>query len=223
VKRVGDFNDATKIKVLLWSNRHCCLCGKVSGSDLEVHHIIPLENKGTNHVDNAIPLCYNCHGNVMKYNPRHPRGNKYRVDELKSRRDQVYEEQTRHLVPPVHFEITQLTPKGMIRKLPNAGFNIFHKGSFPPVRVRVLLEPYLGRQPLPKYTKGHYSGKKTWNLNPGHGVNGHFWLPKKVLNTQKQIEVKVTVTIIDRYDREHQLLPVGWVYMRKYNGWYFNP
>ena len=41
-------------------------------------------------------------------NPDHPVGTAYKVKEIKARRDQLYESYTRHLVPPIHFEITQV-------------------------------------------------------------------------------------------------------------------
>ena len=37
----GDFSDDVKLKCLLWSDRHCCLCGKQCGINIEIHHIIP--------------------------------------------------------------------------------------------------------------------------------------------------------------------------------------
>ena len=99
-----DFSEEDKIKCLLWCNRHCCLCGKACGTDIEIAHIIERAKENSNDIDNAIPLCYECHSEIGKYNKKHPKGNKYRPKELKARRDQIYEGQTRYLVPPIHFE-----------------------------------------------------------------------------------------------------------------------
>ena len=96
------FTDDTKRKCLLWSDRHCCLCGKVCGTDIEIAHIGQPED---NDIENAIPLCYDCHAKIGRYNVEHPRGNKYKPDELKARRDQIYEHYTRHLVPPLNIQL----------------------------------------------------------------------------------------------------------------------
>lgn len=94
------FDEKIRNRVLLWCDRHCCLCKKACGINIEVHHIIPENQGGNSELDNAIPLCFECHSNVGNYNVQHPRGTKYKPDELKARREQIYEEYTRHLVPP---------------------------------------------------------------------------------------------------------------------------
>lgn len=38
----------------------CCFCKKISLA-LEVHHIVPMSKGGSNSIDNAAPLCANCH------------------------------------------------------------------------------------------------------------------------------------------------------------------
>ena len=93
-----------KIKMLLWCARHCCLCSGNAGPDIEMTHI---SNKGGNEIDNGIPLCYDCHAKIGHYNKEHTRGNKYKDEELKACREQIYEERTRHLVPPIHFFLSQ--------------------------------------------------------------------------------------------------------------------
>jgi hypothetical protein len=41
----------------------CVICRRVpTGSELHVHHIIPLSNFGTNYERNLATLCYSCHG-----------------------------------------------------------------------------------------------------------------------------------------------------------------
>lgn len=219
----SDFSEEIKMKCLLWCNRHCCLCGKPCGTNIEVAHIIPKGEKKSEDIDNAIPLCYECHGEIGRYNTKHPRGNKYRANELKARRDQIYEEQTRHLVPPIHYEITQDLPNGQKRSLPDVGFNIVHLGDSLPVRVLVATRIFLGNQDLGIPEEGHYSGKQPWNMNPHFGVGGHFNIPHEAVNSTERLEVRVTVTIIDRYERQDQLLPLGWVHMRDDNSWYLEP
>lgn len=40
----------------------CRNCGSVV--DLNVHHIVPLSQGGTNHLDNLVTLCLRCHSGV---------------------------------------------------------------------------------------------------------------------------------------------------------------
>ena len=137
------FDQKTRTKALLWSDRHCCLCKKACGVNIEVHHLVQESEGGGDDIDNAIPLCFDCHSEVMRYNEQHPRGTKYKVEELRVRREQVYEEFTRHLVPPVDSQITQMIPGGKPRAFPDVGFLLRHLGDYLPVRVRVIIESVL--------------------------------------------------------------------------------
>ena len=219
----GDFSEEDKIKCLLWCDRHCCLCGKACGTDIEIAHIIPKGKKRSEDIDNAIPLCYDCHAKIGHYNCKHPRGNKFRPEELKARREHIYEEYTRHLVPPIHFEITQDLPNRQKRSLPDVGFNIAHLGDSLPVKVSVATQIFLGDKDFGIPKTGHYSSKRLWNMNPRFGARGRFNVPDEAVKSTKCLEIKVKVTIIDQYEREHQLLPIGWVYMRDKNSWYLEP
>ena len=216
------FTEDVKLKCLLWSDRHCCLCGKACGTDIEIAHIDSKEKGGEN-IDNAIPLCYDCHAEIGRYNKEHPRGNKYRPSELKARREQIYERYTRHLVPPIMFRVTQVIAGGtMKRKLPDIGFNISHLGDSHTVKVRVEARVKLGEKDL-GMLKGHYGGEKLWNLNPRFTIFGHVNIPKHAAESDERLEIDITVTIIDEYEREHRLLPMGWVYMRDINSWFTEP
>lgn len=42
--------------------RRCCICGQLHR--LQVHHIKPKDNGGTDDIENGIPLCPNCHDEV---------------------------------------------------------------------------------------------------------------------------------------------------------------
>jgi hypothetical protein len=111
-KRPPPFDKKDKIKILLWSERHCCLCDKPCDTNIEIHHI---EQDGKtdeelSNIDNAIPLCFDCHGKIKSYNPKHRVGTSYRLEEIKARRNQIYDKYTRHLVPLVHFDIEQGSP-----------------------------------------------------------------------------------------------------------------
>lgn len=39
----------------------CCNCGKECGTDIEYHHIVPLEHGGADSIGNLVPLCADCH------------------------------------------------------------------------------------------------------------------------------------------------------------------
>jgi hypothetical protein len=214
---VDEFSNADKIKILLWCDRHCCLCGKACGVDIEVAHI----DGASGDIDNAIPLCYDCHAKIGHYNTGQPRGTKYKFDELKTRREQIYEQHTRHLVPPIEYYVTQ---NGGQRKLPAVGFYILHRGDALPVQVTVRVDVRLRDKDLgsPPAT-ALYDGSVAWNLNPLRGVNGWFPIHTEAAESKDRLEVVVTLTVIDQYTRRHPLLPVSWVFMREENSWFAHP
>lgn len=221
------------IKILLWCERHCCLCEKACDTNIIVHHI---EQEGSkkklSNIDNAIPLCFDCHGRVNSYNPKHAVGTAYKIKELKTRRDQIYEKYTRHLVPIVHFEITQVIGDNyslQSRQFPDVGFNLNHLDlRFLPVTATVEVKCLLDRKDdgLLEDASGYYNGVTIWNLNPTSRIYGHFTVPKKYsdgVKTSKDLKIEVRVTIIDQYARPHRLLPQCWTYMPKENYWFLEP
>jgi hypothetical protein len=196
---------------------------------IEVDHIVQPEDGGTNDIHNAMPLCFECHGLLHHYNRLHPRGTKYFERERKTRRDQIYEEFTRHLVPAVDYQVTQshIRPGAPPRTFPDVSFILRHLGDHLPVRVLTVLTVKVGAKTL-KPLAGHYAGKKPWRLNPRTSHEGHFYIPPTAVNSRARLEVQAAVTIIDMYDRHHRLLPVSWIYVRKPSGgkpgyWYFEP
>lgn len=218
-----NFLEKEKIKRLLWCDRHCCLCEKPCGIDMEFAHLPGSEN--SDNINDGIPVCSACHTEIGAYNPNHKKGTKYKPQELIKRREQVYEKYTRHLVPPIYYEITQLLLNGQKTKFPDIRFSIFHRGNFPSVRALVGTEIFLGTKCLKKAGagKGHYSLDEAWNLNPGMGYQGRFIIEEKAINSSKQLRIKVYVTVIDFYERPHDLLPVEWAYNREADLWWANP
>lgn len=217
--RKYDFNEEQKVKVLLWCARHCCLCGKHCGVAIEVAHI----EKGSNDIDNAIPLCFQCHAEVGHYNRSHPRGRKYKNRELRARRDQVYEQHTRGLIPALSYKLTQFNPT---RRLPDVGFQIIHPGGHYPVHVRIavtLVQGAIDYGSPP--TSGHYDGRYLWNLNPGFDVSGHFSILEEVLQKREEpLRARIDVAVLDIYEREHKLLPVGYIHsLGDGEDWYLEP
>ncbi len=206
------FDQAGKTKVLLWCDRHCCVCKKACGVNIEVNHIVPEADGGPSDLDNAIPVCMDCHSNIGYYNNSHPKGNKYKVEELKTRREQVYEEFTRHLVPPIHYTITNILGPKKKRKFPDVGFELSHFGDSLPVKIKSVVDVFTDKGKAIQLS-GHYGGETLWNLNPRFSCSGHFDLPEAV-RKQDRIRLRVSVTIVDQYDREHSHLPLHWIYVR---------
>jgi hypothetical protein len=56
------FNQKDAEKLLADTGRRCCIC--YSLHNVQLHHITPVEEGGTDNIDNAIPLCPNCHDEV---------------------------------------------------------------------------------------------------------------------------------------------------------------
>lgn len=52
------FSEALKLKVKQKAHFHCCLCHSLG---VEIHHIIPQSEGGSDEEDNAVPLCPTCH------------------------------------------------------------------------------------------------------------------------------------------------------------------
>jgi len=211
---MAEFKEEDKIKRLLWCDRHCCLCKKICGIDIEFAHLPSKED--SEDINDGIPVCSACHIKINAYNPEHPKGTKYKLEELTKRREQVYEEYTRQLVPAVHFEITQ-----GLRTFPDVGFNIINLGNSLPVKALVTAKIFLGGNFL-REPGGHYSSKEFWNLNPQMGYSGHFKILEAV-EKKERLEIEISVSIVDIYDRYHELLPVSWVYEREGNYWFANP
>jgi hypothetical protein len=67
--------------------RHCCVCHRYKGVKVEVHHIVPQAQGGSDELDNAIALCFDCHADAGHYDPGHPRGLKFSAEELSQARD----------------------------------------------------------------------------------------------------------------------------------------
>ncbi len=76
------FTDKTRWEVKRRAHFKCCWCQQLKGS-LDAHHIIPESEGGTNDIDNAAPLCKECH-DTYGSNPS-------KRTEIRKRRDFWYE------------------------------------------------------------------------------------------------------------------------------------
>ena len=80
-----------RLEALIACQRHCALCQERKHTRLQCHHIIPEADSGPDTFDNCIPLCPDCHAEVLAFNPRHPfGGTPYHSEELIRRRDDWY-------------------------------------------------------------------------------------------------------------------------------------
>lgn len=79
-----------KDQALASCGRRCCICHKFCGSNMELHHIQAEADEGASTLANCIPLCFDCHAEVGHYNVRHPKGTKYRANELRIHRDEWF-------------------------------------------------------------------------------------------------------------------------------------
>lgn len=81
------FPPKVKESALVACGRHCCICHKFCGPKIEIHHIKPRAEGGADTIDNAIPLCFDCHADMRTYDSKHPKGTKYSATELTRFRD----------------------------------------------------------------------------------------------------------------------------------------
>lgn len=80
-----------RLEALIQCQRHCCLCHQRKHTRIQCHHIVPEADGGPDTLDNCLPLCPDCHAEVMAFNPRHPiGGTPYHPEELRRRRDDWY-------------------------------------------------------------------------------------------------------------------------------------
>ena len=221
--RKKDFSQEIKLKCLLWSDRHCCVCDKACRLDIQVAHI---DSNGANIQDNAIPVCFKCHADLGRYVDKHPLGTKYGIAELKKRRDQIYERYTSNLVPGI-LAVFHPVFGEKSNQLPDVGFTITPVGRFIPVKARITVRAFLGGNDLGVIDefseKPYYSGKIIWNLNPGLTFRGHFYLPTDCVEKKESLQLELKVTVIDPYEREHELLPVCFTYDRTGEYWFLEP
>src|SRR5437016_6450420 len=78
-------------ELLAACHRRCCICHRFCGVKIETDHIRPSANGGSDDIDNAIPVCFDCHAEIHSYNDQHPRGRKFLPAELRMHRDQWLE------------------------------------------------------------------------------------------------------------------------------------
>lgn len=76
------FSESLKKEVRKKAGFHCCACFQITMS-IDVHHIKPEKENGTDEIENAAPLCPSCHRTIG--------GNKDLQKQLIEKRDYLYE------------------------------------------------------------------------------------------------------------------------------------
>ena len=229
MSRSRGFSARDKKRTLLWSQRHCCYCGKKLGMNIVVAHIEPRKKNASWSIDNAIPLCLNCHQRIFSYADKHPLGSKYTTEELKARRDETYEKHTRHLVPEFDFMITQKSPPWYTRDYPSVGFILFlsRMKEPQPVRFCVVVTAFLNQRNRGTTSDRYYSGRKIWEQpQPRSDRDNMFWgnftSPVAKVRRGQHLQFRVRVTALDKYEREHAKTR-SWAYDPKGNYWFPEP
>lgn len=85
---MGKFNRDEVAELLVSCHRRCCICHRFCGVKMETDHIVPSDEGGTDVIDNAIPVCLECHAEIHCYNTAHPRGRKFTSEELRKHKKQ---------------------------------------------------------------------------------------------------------------------------------------
>jgi len=75
-------------ELLVKCHRRCCICHRFCGVKIEIDHIVPRADDGPDTIDNAIPVCFECHAEIHSYNDQHPRGRKFTPEELHGHKEQ---------------------------------------------------------------------------------------------------------------------------------------
>lgn len=77
-------------RALVACGRCCCICHNFCGTKIELHHIKQKAYGGEDTFENCIPLCFSCHADMGKGDPKHPKGKRYTEEELRGHRDRWY-------------------------------------------------------------------------------------------------------------------------------------
>lgn len=82
------FDEKDAVELLVACHRHCCVCHRFCGVKMELDHIEPKAESQDHNIENAIPVCFECHAEIHMYNDKHPKGRKFTQQELKQHKAQ---------------------------------------------------------------------------------------------------------------------------------------
>ena len=92
------------VDLLARCHRRCCICHRFCGVKIETDHIVPAADDGNDDIDNALPVCFDCHAEIHSYNPDHPRGRKFTPNELRAHKErwlQICDDSPERLLPEI--------------------------------------------------------------------------------------------------------------------------
>jgi len=217
-----------RAKLFLWCARHCCFCGKACTINIEIHHIDG--DASNNDEDNLIPVCFDCHGELTHYNPKHPKGSKYRYLEIKTRREQIYELYTLQYLRQVNIKISKYlhhvqdsTRQPIIRPWGDVSCTVRTLSQDISVKLRLRIEPYHSNTHLEVDFDDLYDGNALWHLNPSQIIFGHFKLPISADSNSFYFRVEIFWSIVDVLERKHRMLPFSYVWDNPDRDWWFDP
>lgn len=84
---MSSFPQADATQLLADCRRCCCICHRFCGVKIELDHMTPRSEGGSDEIENAIPVCFECHAEIHSYNEEHPRGRKFRAEELRRHKE----------------------------------------------------------------------------------------------------------------------------------------
>lgn len=82
------FNRNEVAALLVQCHRRCCVCHPFCGTKIETDHIVQAAESNDHSIENAIPVCFDCHAEIHAYNPSHPRGRRFTPNELRAHKEQ---------------------------------------------------------------------------------------------------------------------------------------
>ncbi len=211
--------------ILLWCSRHCCFCGKPCTTNIEIHHIDG--NHDNNEIDNLCPVCFDCHGELGRYNVKHPRGTNYKNIEIKKRREQIYEKYTIQYVRPVHILISKYINPGAVKQKKRSpgdhSFIVSYLSNDISCKLNIVINYFHNDKKIEIDFGPLYSGKALWNLLPQFTVGGHFKIPNFSDLKPFHFRTEVCWSIIDVLDREHHMPPFSYVWDNPKTDWWYDP
>jgi HNH endonuclease len=113
------FNRDAVARLLVECHRRCCICHRFCGFKMETDHMNPTAEGGSDDIDNAIPVCFECHAEIHLYNPALPRGRRYTAAELRSHKEQWIEtcRTSAHFLASVPSRVDVGPLQGMVDEL----------------------------------------------------------------------------------------------------------
>lgn len=74
--------------ILARSGRRCCICRRFLPTRIQVHHILPVSEGGSDEPENLIALCLTCHADVHS---KVPFTRRFSSEELRLHREQLFD------------------------------------------------------------------------------------------------------------------------------------